>query len=196
MNSKNQAQTAGFAGMASAVLWMAALILEYHFHLQPPGNDSFLYIADQILFLIGFAGFIFMLYNLFRSKAAGEGIFGKISVWIFIVGLVSLMIATMVQLVTDSPNIFLFPIGGILQLLGGLLTGIAVVVAKRWSGWQRYAPLLQGLFYLLVLFLPVVVSNQEPTQLSETLWQVTWLLTSLALYTTSTRSMVSVEAAA
>jgi hypothetical protein len=76
-------------------------------------------------------------------------------------------------------------VGGIFQLLGGLLTGIAVVTAKRWDGWQRFAPLIQGLYYLLLFFLLVVSSNQSPSPIGEALWQVTWSITSLALFTKS-----------
>lgn len=73
-------------------------------------------------------------------------------------------------MVDKNPDFFLFPVGGIFQLFGGLLTGIAVILAKRWSGWQRFTPLLQGLYYLFVLFLPILISNQSPSQLRETLW--------------------------
>jgi hypothetical protein len=79
----------------------------------------------------------------------------------------------------------LFPVGGVLQLLGGLLTGIAVVIAKRWNGWQRFALLLQGSYYLIVLFVPIAIANRSPTQLGESIWQVTWFITSLALFTKS-----------
>jgi uncharacterized membrane protein HdeD (DUF308 family) len=73
--------------------------------------------------------------------------------------------------------------GGIFQLLGGVLTGVAVVTAKRWEGWQRFAPLLKGLYYLIALFLPFVISDQSLAPLGESLWQVTWFITSLALFT-------------
>jgi len=63
-----------------------------------------------------------------------------------------------------------------------VLTGIAVIVAKRWNGWQRFAPLLQGLYYLFLFVL--LVMDQPPTLVTEGLWQVTRLLTSLALFTT------------
>jgi len=93
------------------------------------------------------------------------------------------LLAQILQPILHNPDFFLYPVGGIFQLLGGVLTGIAVVTAKRWNGWQRFAPLLQGLYYLIVLFIPIVVSNQSPTQFTEGLWQVTWFITSLALYT-------------
>jgi hypothetical protein len=142
-----------------------------------------LYLGDQILFSVALAGYLTIPLGLWRSKAAGEGTFGKISLGIFIAALASLLIAQIVSMLTNIPGSFLFlAVGGILQLLGGLLTGIAVVTARRWDGWQRFAPSLQGLLYL-ILVIPVFVSNQDPTQLGESLWQVTWFITSLALFT-------------
>ena len=185
MNSKNQIRICSVVGMASAGLWLIALFIEYRFGLQPPGNDSPIYFADQLMFFIALAGYLIMLLGLWKSKAAGDGVFGRGSLVIFIAGLASLLIAQIVQLLTMNPDFFLFPVGGIFQLLGGLLTGVAVVTAKRWNGWQRFAPLLQGLYYLIALFLPLVISDQPPTQLGESLWQVTWFLTSLALFTKS-----------
>jgi len=185
MNFRNQSRVAGTVGMASAGLWLIALTIEYRYGLEPPGNGSFLFYADQLMFFLALAGYFVMLLGLWRSRAAGQGVFGKISLALFIVGLAALLIAQVVQWLTKNPNFFLFPVGGIFQLLGGLLTGIAVATAKRWDGWQRFAPLLQGLYYLIVLFIPIAISNQSPSQLTESLWQVTWFITSLALFTKS-----------
>lgn len=185
MNSKNQIRISSIIGMASAGLWLIALFIEYRYGLQPPGNGNFIYFADQSMFFIALAGYLIMLLGLWKSKAAGNGVFGKISLGIFIAGLAALLVAQIVQWLTKNPDFFLYPVGGIFQLLGGLLAGIAVVTAKRWAGWQKYAPLLQGLYYLLALFLPIVISDQSPTQFSESLWQVTWFITSLALFTKS-----------
>ena len=185
MIPKNQIRSSGIIGIASAGLWLIALFIEYRYDLQPPGNGSLMYFVDQLIFFIALAGYLIMLLGLWRSKAAGDGILGRISLGIFIAGLVSLLIAQIVQLLTNNPDIFLFPVGGIFQLFGGLLTGIAVVTAKRWGGWQRFAPLLQSLYYLIALFLPIVISDQSPTLLGESLWQVTWFITSLALFTKS-----------
>lgn len=185
MKSDNRVRVFSIIGMVAAGLWLIALFIEYQYGLLPPGDGSLLYYVDQTMFFLAMAGYLTMLLGLRKSNAAGEGRFGKISVGIFISGLASLLVAQIVQLLTRNPDFFLYPIGGILQLLGGLLTGIAVVTAKRWSGWQRFAPLLQSLYYIIVLFIPIVVSNQDPTQLTESLWQVTWFITSFALFTMS-----------
>jgi hypothetical protein len=174
---------AGVVGMVSAGLWLAALFIEYKFGLLPPGDGSWFYYSNQAGFFVALAGYLVMLLGFWQSKAMGENRFGKISLGIFITGIAALLIAEVFQLITHNPDFFLYPIGGLFQLLGGVLTGFAVVTAKRWNGWQRFAPLLQGLYYLIVLFIPIVVSNQSPSQLTEGLWQMTWFITSLALFT-------------
>jgi hypothetical protein len=194
MNRRDQIRISSVVGMASAGLWLVALVVEYRYDLQPPGNASRMYFADQLMFFIALAGYLIMLLGLWKSKAAGDGVFGKGAVAIFIAGLVSLLIAQIVQLVMNNPDFFLFPVGGICQLIGGLSTGIALITAKRWVGWQRYAPLLQGLYYLIALFLPIAMSNHSPTLLSESLWQVTWFITSLALFTRSGSTSVLARA--
>lgn len=175
-------RNAALTGMASAILWLVALTIEYTFHLLPPGNGSLLYYFDQVLFFISMTGYVILLLGLWQAKAAGAGVFGKISLGLFIVGLVALLIAQIAAGLTRNPDFFLYPIGGLLQMLGGLLTGIAVATTRRWNGWQRFAPLLQGLYYL-ALILALVVFNQPPTQLTESIWQVTWFITGLALFT-------------
>jgi hypothetical protein len=154
MKSQNQIHTASIIGMVSAGLWITALFIEYQYGLMPPGNGSLLYYIDQFMFFSAMAGYLIMLIGFLKSNAAGNGTLGKISLGIFITGLASLLIAQVIQLLTKNPDFFLYPIGGIFQLLGGLLTGISIVIAKRWNGWQRFAPLLQGLYYLIVLFPP------------------------------------------
>jgi len=183
VNFNKNIKASSSVGMVSAGLWLIALFIEYKFDLLPPGNGSWLYNIDQFMFFLALTGYLLMLLGLWHSKAAGDHRFGKISLGIFMIGIAVLLLAQILQPILHNPDFFLYPVGGIFQLLGGVLTGIAVVTAKRWNGWQRFAPLLQGLYYLIVLFIPIVVSNQSPTQFTEGLWQVTWFITSLALYT-------------
>lgn len=183
MNFEKNIRASGTVGMVSAGIWLIALSIEYKFGLLPPGNGSWLYYFDQFLFFFALAGYLLMLLGIWHSDAVRDSRFGKISLGIFMTGIGALLIAQVFQLIIHNPDFFLYPVGGIFQLVGGVLTGIAVVVTKRWKGWQRFAPLVQGVYYLVVLFIPIVISNQSPTQLTEGLWQVTWFITSLALYT-------------
>jgi len=183
MKSQNKIHTASIIGMVSAGIWLIALTIEYKFQLFPPGDGSALYLANQVMFLVAMAGYLFMLTGLWQSKAAGESRFGKISLGLFITAISAWLIGIAIGLIYDLGP-YLLPIGGILQLFGGLLTGIAVITAKKWNSWQRFAPMLQGLYYLF-LFILLAAFNQEPSQLTEGIWQVTWFITSFALFTRS-----------
>ncbi len=195
-SSGRRPRISGVVGMASAVLWLVALTIEYRYDLQPPGDGSLLYFADSFMFFLALAGYLIMLLGLWQAKATGEGAFGRGSLGIFIVGLVLLLIAQIVSWLTRNHDNFLFPLGGLCQLVGVVLTGIAVVTAKRWDGWQRYVLLLQAVWYVVLVIplfvaevvIPVVATNQGPTQLGESLWQVTWFITSLALFTQSRKT--------
>jgi len=184
MKSQNKIRTAGFIGMVSAGIWLIALTIEYKFQLFPPGDGSALYLVDQAIFFIAMAGYLFMLVGLWRSRAVGEGRFGGISLGIFITAISAFLIGLIIGFTSYDLGSYLLPIGGILQMFGCLFTGIAVITAKKWDGWQRFAPMLQGLYYLF-LFIQVAAFNQEPTQLTEGIWQVTWFITSFALFTKS-----------
>jgi hypothetical protein len=171
--------------MASAVLWLFALTIEYHYALQPPGDGGLAYYSDQILFFAALLGYLIMLLGLWKSKATGSSLFSRFSLGIFLAGIASLLMAQVVQWLTSNADFFLFPVGGVFQLVGGILSGFAVVTTKHWYGWPRFALLLQSLYYLFVLFLPIAILNQSPTQLTESLWQVTWFITSMALFSRS-----------
>ena len=186
VNPSNQIRLPSVVGMVSSGIWFIALVVEYRYgFLELPEDSSLLllYYIDGVLFFLALTGYLIMLLGLWKAKAAGGGIFGRISLGVFIGGLGTLLIAQVVDLLTGT-KVFLYPVGGVLQLFGGLMTGIAVLTAKRWQGWQKFAPLLQGLYYL-ILFLLLAAFDQEPTQLIESIWQVTWFITSLAQFTST-----------
>lgn len=183
MNLRTHLRTPGIVGMYAAVLFLAALFIEYAFGLFSRGDGSALYYIDSALFFIAQIGFLILLLELWQAEIGGNGIFGRIALGIFISAMIALLIAQAVNVLTNNPDILLYPIGGVLQLFGCLLTGIAVVIAKRWEGWQRFVLLIQSVYLLFVIMLPLFIANQEPTLLTESLWQVTWFLTGLALFT-------------
>ena len=155
MNAKRGVQALGIVGMVAAVLTALALFVQDRYGLEPPGGAGLLYLGDNTVLLIGLVGDVVMLVGLWRSGAAGEGIFGKISLGIFIAGAVLLFTAQAAGLFSVSPDLLVVA-GGLSLLLGGLLTGIAVVTARHWDGWQRFAPLVQGLYFLVFLVASVI----------------------------------------
>ena len=122
--------------------------------------------------------------------ASGISRFARITLTIFSIGWAMLIVATLVSLLTGNPDNLLFPLGGLSYLLFGLLAGIAVARNKNWPGWGRFALLLQGLYYLLVMMvLPLALTDSvEPTLLMESVWMAIWFLVGLALWQESNRA--------
>jgi len=177
------AQTAGVIGMAGAVLWIIRDIMQASLGLYGYGT-SLLFtvhrlfsIISMICILIGFLGFLW--------GGAVKGTFGKIAIVLFALGYAVLTLSDTVVLLTGSEIGALYPMGGIISLLGAIFTGIAVAVEKRWSGWQRFMPLIHAAFVFLVMYLPLFAANQEPTPLTELLWGVSLFFMGLAVYSNS-----------
>jgi hypothetical protein len=173
---------AGLGCMLAALLWIVALLIEYGYNLFPPGSGT-LFVANQSMFALAMLGYLLGILGLFRAGAV-TGWFGLAVLGLFFAGWCALFLALTVSLTTGSSALdLLVPLGGIGGNLGALLTGIAIVRAGRWRGWQRYAVLVYGLYYLLVLFLPIAIINAEPTLLTETGWALAWLGIGAALFT-------------
>jgi len=142
---------------------------------------------NQVMFLVAITGFVIGILGLLWSHAAGNGWFGKIVLSLFALGYIVIMVATTLSLFSGNSS-QLFPLGGFSASLGCLFSGIAIVIAKRWQGWQRWSVMIYALYYWAALFLPLVIANQEPNQITETIWGLAWLLIGLVLFTNSRNS--------
>ena len=174
METTGRIRSAGAIHIAASLLWIVAILMEYGLDLQPPGRGS-LYSINQAMFFVAMAGWVVGIFGLIWARAAGDGWFGRIALGLFAFGWIMLTVAGILALITGNNDLPLFPIGGLASIIGGLLTGIAVVVAGRWHGWRRFSVLFYGLFYLLVLMLPLMIANREPTLITELLWGLAWL---------------------
>ena len=166
--------------MVAAVLMAIGFFVQNRYGLDTPRDGRFLYFGDNAVLLISVVGEVIMLLGLWRSKAAGEGIFGKISLGIFIAGTVLFLAALAADMLLNN-TFFLFVVGVLGLLVGGLLTGIAVVTANLWDGWQRFTPLVQALY--LGLLVAGLFTIEELPWVTIFVWNATWFVTSLALYT-------------
>jgi hypothetical protein len=183
--------------MVAAAVWIIALVAEYQLGLRPPGDGSALYQADQAAFALAELGYLLMLVGLFRSRAGGDGTFGRVAIWIWVVAIAALALAQFLGLL-GVEVIPLLPIGGLGQLIGSILTAIAVWRAGRWLGWRRLAPAIWAT-YTFILFVAIASGlpglttpavdpyPTSPSELAEGLWQVAWFLVGLALYIESGR---------
>lgn len=168
--------------IGAGLLWAIAIVIEYRYSLKPPNHGS-LYAIDQGMFLVAQVGYVTGIFGLRRAHAAGDGWFGKLALSLFALGWITLIVAAPLAWITRNNNLPLFPIGGLMAMLGGVLAGIAVVLARRWTGWRRFTVLFYALYYLLVMLLPLFILRQGPTLVTESLWGLAWLPMGAALAT-------------
>jgi len=66
------------------------------------------------------------------------------------------------------------------------LVGVSVLRARRWEGWQRFTPLVVGVYPFVAMF-PLIVVTDEPSMIAIAVWGLPWLFLGYALYSMSTR---------
>lgn len=187
MENQNRIRRAALICMAGALLWIVALLIQYRYGLFAPDGGA-RYVLNQSMFALAMIGHILGVLGLLWAQPV-TGRFGTSTLGLFLAGWCALFVALTFSLLTGSAALdLLLPIGGILGNLCGLLAGIAIVVARRWGGWQRYAVLIYGLYFAFVLLAPNLIAGQEPTLITEAGWELTWLLIGAALYTSQTAS--------
>ncbi|MCE7986700.1 MAG: hypothetical protein DYG89_36465 [Caldilinea sp. CFX5] len=187
MENQHRIRSAALLCMAGALLWIVALLIQYRYGLFAPDGGA-LYVINQSMFALAMIGHMLGVLGLVWAQPV-NGRFGMITLGLFLAGWCALFVALTFSLLTGSAALdLLLPIGGILGNLCGLLAGIAIVVARRWGGWQRYAVLIYGLYFALVLLAPNLIAGQEPTLITEAGWELTWLLIGAALYTSQRAS--------
>lgn len=174
MESNARIRGAGFVLIGAGLLWAFAILIEYHFGLKPP-NQGTLYAINQGMFFVAQVGYLTGILGLMWTRAAGAGWFGRVSLGLFAFGWMALLVAAPLAWITRNNNLALFPIGGLAALLGGLLAGVAVLVAGRWTGWRRFTVLFYSLYYLFALMAPLILANEGPTLITESLWGLAWL---------------------
>lgn len=173
MESNRRIRNAGWVLIGAGLLWAVAILIEYRFSLKPP-NHGVVYALDQGMFFVAQLGYLMGILGLMWARAAGHTWFGKAALGLFALGWTILVIAEPLAWITRNNNLPLFPIGGLAAMLGGVLAGVAVVIAHQWTAWRRYTVLFYALYYLLALLLPLFVINHGPTLITESLWGLAW----------------------
>ncbi len=139
----------------------------------PPWWIPALNAVSHLLLIAGVVG-------LARVGAGGRGPLATISLGLSLLGLATLTVAEFIWLVLPSASDAFYGIASLAMMVGLILLGIAVVRARRWTGWHRFAPLACGLFIPLVMgpsfALPGYAANYAIG-----LWGVCWLLLGVAL---------------
>lgn len=132
-------------------------------------------IVANTLTLVGVVG-------LARSRAAGDGWLARVGLWIALLASALFLpfeVVVAVNLDIGGPALGLC---ALFQGLGLLLAGIAVLRAGRWNAWQRFTPLLCGLYTFLVLIPALALSPAGYNAWALVGWQIPFALLGVALY--------------
>lgn len=121
------------------------------------------------------------ILGLARGDVAGRGSLGRNGVRVTVLGLGILTIAEPTSLIAMDVAIVFYSIATQGMLVGLVLTGIAVLRARRWTGWLRYTPLACGLYILLVLT-PTLALPGRASHYAIGFWGVWWILIGYALF--------------
>ena len=146
--------------------------------LSQPSGAAFaisevFWIGIHVLLLIGVVGLALL--------GVAPGWFGSIAFGIAVLGRVDFVLAEIHSLSIGDDTSFLLPLGALITAVGMTLVGIAVLRANRWGGWQRFMPLLVGVYPFMTLF-PFIFITSEPSMLAITGWGLPWLLLGCAIW--------------
>lgn len=173
---QKQIRWAGLACLLGGLLFLGI-------NLLPPHSSPLLLDGVSVLLLVGLVGGplgVRGLYGFGQGKVRRLGGVGAI---ITLLGLLVYLIGVFANRLNPELG-FLYALGALFSGLGMLLAGIAVMVARQWPGWRRFAPLLVGLYYVLMIPIQVIFfigPTGEPSHLLLGCWGVTWALLGYAL---------------
>ncbi len=190
------ARLLGIIGAAAGLLWVAMVIWEYQANLQPSdGPLTGSRLVNQIGFAVVIAGYVALLVGVHRARPAGPGRLARVFTGLFVTAWLFVFAGQLVNLlanVSEDDN-FLPAIGGLLQVVAALGTGISVARRGHWTGWRRWWPLALSVYYVGVMFVPLF-AGREPNMITETGWGLTYAVLGIALATAAHREPASAPA--
>ncbi len=184
--SRTQAR-AGALAIGAALLFLANLVIEYRYDLLPGQNPGTASTANQIGFTLALLGWAVALVLLLRARLAARGRFATVAIIILTVGLLALVAANLTTLDSGTQDSWLYPIGGLAQLAGVVLTGVALARNDRLHGWDRVAALAFTLAYLTLFAATFLILDGEPVFAIEMLFPLAWITLGAALIHDSKR---------
>lgn len=180
----NRIQFFGIACLAGGLLFAGLNASELVGMAQLPSLLSF--VVGVTLLLLLFGGPL----GLLSLQAAGNGrtgFVGKAGALITLLGLSAYLAGQIVTAFIPDLGVF-YLLGALLSGLGMFIYGIGVLAARRLVGWQRFAPLLVGLYYMVMIPIQVVffiIPNGAPSGALLAGWGLTWSLLGYAIYSLS-----------
>jgi len=168
-------RTAGVLCAVGGAGWLANALLAAA--ISGPNSAAFvitevLWTIIQLLLLIGVIGL--------ALSGVVSGWFGGIALGLALLGRVDFVLAEIHSLILGEDS-FLLPLGALITAVGMTLVGIAVLRGRRWGGWQRFTPLIVGVYPFVVMF-PFIFITGEPSMLAIAGWGLTWCLLGYAMW--------------
>ncbi|MDL5158267.1 hypothetical protein [Actinomycetospora termitidis] len=176
-------RSAGGLCMVGAALLTVLAVTEIGSAVGPPvpGIDPWMGLAALGIVLTG-AGVL----ETARARLAGPGPLATTGAVVALLGTLVFVVAHVLAFLdgsrSDSP---IFPVGQVLQAVGMVVLGIAVLWGHRWTGPGRVTPLVCGLYPVLVL-IPVFAVSGAPNFVAIAGYGLTWLAFGAALASTRT----------
>ena len=177
MNNTRFVRTAGLWCFIGALLGVGIGAKE-GFYPTPFGTVENIVIQGCVfvantLALIGVIG-------LARSGAAGDSLLAKIGLGLALVASALFLPFDVLVAVNEDLGGMLLGLTSLVQGLGLLLAGIAVLRAGRWNSWGRFTPLLCSLYTFLIL-IPALALSDGYNAWALAGWEIPFMLLGLAL---------------
>lgn len=135
----------------------------------PPAALIALRVVSDLLLAAGVAGLV-------RSGVAGRGRLATIGLVLTVLGFLVLCVAEIALAMESDIDMVLFGIASAVLVVGLIMIGVAVLRARRWTGWQRFLPLVLGLYLLPIGPLPGIAFS-----IALGVWGILWLLFGLTM---------------
>jgi hypothetical protein len=189
MDDEERIVRAGWALVVAGALFTVGALVQFRFGLFDHSAGAG-YLAHQTAAMVAVALIVAALWLLGRARVAGDGRFGRTVLVLFAAGWVLILAGGLSNLVGGggvgplaTVGVVLPAVGGSLNTVTGLLVGIAVARAGRLEGWRRWSVLVYALYYLAVVWLPVVFTGRPPAMMPEVGWGLAWLFVGVAAVT-------------
>jgi hypothetical protein len=185
MTNAQRVRLTGIAYTVGSVLWaLGGAVGLAIWGDEPPTGSAAFYVIEavlvliQLLLLVGFFGVLW-------SDGVGRSLFGRIAFGIGATGHLLFLAGEAHSLVLGTLSEDLIALGALISAIGMLLTGIAVLVAKRWQGWTRWMPLVAGLYPWLLMF-PFIIIAAQTSSVAIVGWGFARLALGVAIYAQAT----------
>lgn len=187
LESSNFVRTAGLWCTIGALIGIGIGLKEA---LAPTQWGTTMFVVMQVVALVANALVFWGVIGLARSGVAGANWLAKIGIGLALFASALFLPLELYIIANLEVGGMLLGISAMLQGMGLLLAGIAVIRAGHWRGWQRWMPLLCGLYTFLVLIPALAMSPDGYNAWALIGWQIPFALLGLALYQHGSSSLV------